>query len=72
MGKIENVYMIDGERYEVEVKANAILGRVSIKINGEAFILRSMPFRIKRCEPFKIGDKQCMLTVSSFGKVKID
>ena len=72
MGKIENVYMIDGERYEVEVKASALLGRVSIKINREEFTLRSMPFGIKRCEPFKVGDKQCMLTVSRFGKVRID
>ena len=72
MGKIENVYMIDGERYEVEIKANALLGRVSMRINDDRFVLRSAPFRIKRCEPFKIGDKRCMLTVSNFGKVKID
>ncbi len=72
MGKIENVYMIEGERYEVEIKASALLGRVSMKINDDKFVLRSLPFRIKRCEPFKIGDKRCMLTVSNFGKVKID
>ena len=72
MGKIENVYMVEGERYEVEIKANALLGRVSMKINDDKFVLRSLPFRIKRCEPFKIGDKRCMLTVSNFGKVRID
>ena len=72
MGKIENVYMIEGERYEVEIKANALLGKISMRINDERFVLRSVPFRIKRCEPFKIGDKRCMLTVTNFGKVKID
>ena len=72
MGKIENVYMVEGERYEVEIKANALLGRVSMKINDDKFVLRSLPFRIKRCEPFKIGDKRCMLTVTNFGKVRID
>ena len=72
MGKLENVYLIDDVRYEVEIKASALLGRVSIKINDDKFVLRSFPFRIGRCEPFKIGDKRCMLTVSNFGKVKID
>ena len=72
MGKIDNVDMVEGERYEVEIKANALLGRVSMKINEDKFVLRSFPFRIKRCEPFKIGEKKCMLTVTNFGKVKID
>ncbi len=72
MGKIENVYLIDDVRYEVEIKANPLLGRVSMKINDDKFVLRSFPFRIKRCEPFKIGEKRCMLTVTNFGKVKID
>ena len=72
MGKLENVYMIDGERYEVEIKASVLLGKVSMRINDDRFVLRSFPFRIKRCEPFKIGDKRCMLTVTNFGKVKID
>ena len=72
MAKIDNVYEIDGERYEVQIKASALLGRVTIKINDDKFVLRSMPFRIGRCEPFKIGDKRCMLTVSNFGKLKID
>lgn len=72
MGKIENVYLINDVRYEVEIKANPLLGRVSMKINDDKFVLRSFPFRIGRCEPFKIGDKRCMLTVSNFGRVKID
>ena len=72
MGKIENVYMVEGERYEVEVSASALLGKVTMKINGDKFTIRSFPFRIKRCEPIKIGDKRCMLTVTNFGKVKID
>ena len=72
MARIKNVYLVDDERYEVEIKANALLGRVSMRINDDRFVLRSAPFRIKRCEPFKIGDKRCMLTVSNFGKVKID
>jgi hypothetical protein len=72
MGKIRNEYEIDGERYSVDIKASALLGRVTIKINDDKFVLRSFPFRIGRCEPFKIGDKRCMLTVSNFGKLKID
>ena len=72
MGKIYNEYEIDGERYSVEIKASALLGRVAIKINNDKFVLRSFPFRIGRCEPFKIGDKPCMLTVSNFGRVRID
>jgi hypothetical protein len=72
MGKIRNEYEIDGERYSVDINASALLGRVTIKINDDKFVLRSFPFRIGRCEPFKIGDKRCMLTVSNFGKLKID
>ena len=72
MGKINNVYEIDGVRYEVTIKASALWGRVAIKINEDKFVLRSFPFRIGRCEPFKIGDKRCMLTVTNFGKLKID
>ena len=72
MGKIRNEYEIDGERYSVDITASALLGRVTIKINDDKFVLRSFPFRIGRCEPFKIGDKRCMLTVSNFGKLKID
>ena len=72
MSKIRNEYEIDGERYDVEIKASPILGRVTIKINDDRFVLRSLPFRIGRCEPFKIGDKRCMLTVTNFGRLKID
>ena len=72
MGKIETVYLIDDVRYEVEIKASPLLGRVTMKINGDKFVLRSFPFRIGRCEPFKIGDKRCMLTVTNMGKVTID
>ena len=72
MGKIKNEYEIEGERYSVEIKASALFGKVSIRINDDKFVLRSFPFRIGRCEPFKIGEKRCMLTVTNFGKVKID
>lgn len=72
MGKIEKVYLINDERYEVKVKSSALFGRVTIKINDDKFVLRSFPFRIGRHEPFKVGDKRCMLSVSNFGKLKID
>ena len=72
MARIKNVYLVDDERYDVEIKSSALFGRVTIKINDDKFVLRSMPFRIGRCEPFKVGDKRCMLTVSNFGKLKID
>ena len=72
MGKINNEYEINGVRYSVEIKASPIFGRVVIKINDDKFVLRSFPFRIGRCEPFMIGDKRCMLTVTNFGRLRID
>ena len=72
MAKIHNEYEINGERYSVEIRSSAILGRVVIRINGDKFTLRSFPFRLGRSEPFKIGDKRCMLTVTNTGKLQID
>ena len=72
MPRITNEYLIDGERYSVEVKVSVLLGRTTIKINEDKFVLKSAPFKVKRCEPFKIGDKRCMLTVSASGKPKIE
>lgn len=72
MPRITNEYLIDDERYSVEVKVNVLLGRTTIKINEDKFVLKSAPFKVKRCEPFKIGDKRCMLTVSASGKPKIE
>ena len=72
MGKMSCEYDIEGERYRVEARAGPWLGRVTVSINGEKFVLRSSPFRIKRCEPFMIGQKRCMLTVSSWGKISIE
>lgn len=72
MGRISNEYEIEGERYLVEIKASPFFGRVSIRINDDRFVLRSFPFRIGRCEPFKIGEKRCMLTVTNFGRLRID
>ena len=72
MGKIRNEYEIEGERYSVDIKASPIIGRVTIKINDDKFVLQSFPFRIGRCEPFMIGDKRCMLTITNFGRVRID
>lgn len=72
MPRITNEYLIDGERYSVEVKVSVLLGRTTIRINEDKFVLKSAPFKVKRCEPFKIGDKRCMLTVSASGKPKIE
>jgi hypothetical protein len=72
MAKLRHEYEIDGVRYSVAISSSALLGRTVIKINNDKFVLRSIPFRLGRCEPFMIGDKRCMLTVTNFGKVKID
>ena len=72
MGKFNSEYLIDGERYSVEIKASPLFGRVTVDINGERIVLRSAPFCIKKSEPFKIGNKLCMLKVSALGKIKVE
>ena len=72
MPRITNEYLIDDERYTVDVRVSVLLGRTTIRINDDKFVLRSLPFKVKRCEPFKIGDKRCMLTVTASGKPKIE
>lgn len=72
MPRIENEYLIEDVRYSVSVSVNLLLGRTVVRINDDKFVLRSFPFRVKRCEPFMIGEKRCMLTVTSSGKAKIE
>jgi len=72
MGKLTNEYLIDGERYSVEIKSCLVTGRVAVTINGERIVLRSAPFCIKKSEPFKIGSKMCMLKVSALGKIRVE
>lgn len=72
MPRITNEYLIDDVRYTVDVSVNVLLGRTTVRVNDDKFVLRSMPFRVKRCEPFKIGDKRCMLTITASGKPRIE
>ena len=72
MPRIENEYLIEDQRYRVTVKVNVLLGRTTVTINDDKFVLRSFPFNVKRQEPFMIGDQRCMLTISSSGKAKIE
>ena len=72
MARITNEYLIDGERYVVDVRVSLILGRTTIRINDYKFTLQSLPFSVKRCEPFRVGEKRCMLTVSALGKPSIE
>jgi hypothetical protein len=72
MPRITNEYLIDDVRYTVDVSVNMLLGRTTVRVNDDKFVLRSMPFRVKRCEPFKIGDKRCMLTITASGKPRIE
>ena len=72
MGRFNSEYMIEGERYSVEIKSSLLLGRVSVDINGERIVLRSAPFCVKKNEPFKIGNKLCMLKVSALGKITVE
>ena len=72
MPRITNEYLINDERYTVDVRVSVLLGRTTIKINEDKFVLRSAPFKVKRCEPLMIGDKRCILTVTASGKAKIE
>ena len=72
MPRITNEYLINDERYTVDVYVSVLLGRTTIRINDDKFVLRSAPFKVKRCEPFMIGDKRCILTVTASGKAKIE
>ena len=72
MSRITNEYLINDERYTVDIRVNVLLGRTTIRINDDKFVLKSFPFRVKRCEPFMIGDKRCVLTVTASGKAKIE
>ncbi len=72
MAKTENEYLIDDQRYKVTVKVNVLLGKTTVMINDDKFVLRSCPFKVKRQEPFMIGDRRCMLTVTASGKAKIE
>ena len=72
MPRTENEYLIDDIRYSVSVSVNLLLGRTVVRINEDKFVLKSFPFRVKRCEPFMIGEKRCMLIVTPSGKAKIE
>lgn len=72
MPRITNDYLIDGERYTVDVKVNVLLGKTTVRVNDDKFVLRSFPFKVQRNEPFKIGSKRCMLTVTRSGKPSIE
>lgn len=72
MGKFSSEYLVEGERYSVEIKAKPLLGIVTVDINGDRIVLRSAPFCIKKSEPFKIGNKLYMLKISALGKIRIE
>ena len=72
MGKFSSEYLVEGERYSVEIKAKPLLGIVTVDINGDRIVLRSAPFCIKKSEPFKIGNKLYMLKISARGKIRIE
>ena len=72
MPRITNEYLIDGERYTVDVRVNVLLGVTKITVNEDKYVLRSLPFKVKRREPFKIGEKRCVLNISSSGKPSIE
>ena len=72
MGKFVNEYNVGGEKYALEIRTSVILGRVTVTINGESLVMKSAPFWVKKCEPFKIGDKMFMLKVSPLGGIKVE
>lgn len=72
MGRFNNEYTVGDEKFNVEIRSNLLLGRVTVTINGERIVMRSAPFCVKKSEPFKIGEKLFMLRVSAFGKISVE
>ena len=64
---------VDEENYTVEVALEAISGKLTVKINGDEFVLPPKPLTIitGRRENFKLGDKLAILSVKPFGKVTV-
>ena len=70
--KLWNV-SVDEESYKVEVELEGFSGKLTVKINDEAFELPSKPLTVitGRRENFKLGDKLAILDIKPFGKVNI-
>ena len=70
--KLWNV-SVDGEDFKVEVELEGFSGRLTVKINDEAFLLppKLLTVITGRRENFKLGDKLAILDIKPFGKVNI-
>ena len=64
---------VDEESYTVGVELEGFLGKLSVKINGEEFVLppKLLTIITGRRENFKLGDKLAILDIKPFGKVTI-
>ena len=70
--KLWNV-SVDEEVYKVEVDLEGFSGKLTVRINNEAFELPPKPLTVLmgRRENFKLGDKLAILDIKPFGKVNI-
>ena len=62
---------IDGEEHSVIAENKCFGCKLKITIDGDEFVLKTPLFRSKkRREPFRVGEKQCMLSVEH-GKIDV-
>lgn len=64
---------VDGESYEVEAALEGFSGKLSVKINGEEFVLppKALTIITGRRENFKLGDKLAVLDIKPLGKITV-
>ncbi len=64
---------VDGESYKVEVELEGFSGKLSVKINDEAFELppKLLTVVTGRRENFKLGDKLAILDIKPLCKITV-
>lgn len=64
---------VDEESYKVEVELDGFSGKLTVKINDEAFELppKFLTVLTGRRENFKLGDKLAILDIKPFGKITV-
>jgi hypothetical protein len=69
MAKVQKWYFEDGEdKFTLELSRKAFSGKLTLKINDDAFVLSKKP---ARKEPLKLGDTQAMIEISKKGSATI-
>ncbi len=63
----------DGQEHRIELTLNRMWGKGSIMIDDSTFPIRILPFYIPRkvTQIFRLGEKQAILVIPSFGQPDI-